>query len=251
MWYVVQTMSGEEQDCIRLCKQRINRNLYQEMFVPMYINKMHFRKAWHDIKKPLFPGYFFIDTQSIDSVVKELAKVEHFTKVLRKAEAVSPVTPEEQEFLQSMMDENHTILCSVGFLVGEKICITEGPLRNHYGLIQKIDRHRRIAKLEINFFGRPTPAEVGLEVLARLTEEEFRELKKKKLATYDEQKNPPEEQEDKKKTRVEILSGVFSGMTGQFQSANPEKDEWHVQVEIFEKPTEVVFSKEEIRFCED
>ena len=138
MWYVVQTMSGEEHKCVQLCEQRIDQSLYREMFVPMYVRKMHFKKEWHDIPKTLFPGYFFVDTDAVDPVMEQLAKVERFTKVLRKAEAVSPVTEEEQAFLQNMMDENHTVRCSVGFIVGEKICITDGPLRNHYGLIKKL-----------------------------------------------------------------------------------------------------------------
>lgn len=250
MWYVVQTMSGEEQDCLQVCKNKVDASVYKEMFVPMYINKKHFRKQWHDIAKPLFPGYFFIDTDDIEPVLEELGKVQRFTKVLRNADAVSPVTPEEQEFLQSMMDENHTILCSVGFIVGEKICVTEGPLRNHYGLIKKINRHRRVAILEIDFFGRKTPAEVGMEVLARLTEEEFQELKQKKMAIYEEDQSHIEEQEKQKESKVKILSGVFEGMIGTFRSANAEKDEWHVMVDLFDTPTEVVFSKEEIRFCD-
>ena len=220
------------------------------MFVPMYIRKIHFKKEWHDIRKTLFPGYFFVDTENIEPVLEQLAKVERFTKVLRKAEAVSPVTEEEQTFLQNMMDESHTVQCSVGFIVGEKICITDGPLRNHYGLIKKIDRHRRIAKLEINFFGRPTPAEVGLEVLARLTEEEFQKLKQEKIATYGEEE-ATDRKEQPDETEVEIVSGVFAGMKGKFRSANAEKDEWYVKVELFDTPTEVIFSREEIRFWKD
>lgn len=241
MWYVIQTMTGEEHECVRLCKKRIKSSFYREIFVPMYIDKMHFRKEWHDIKKPLFPGYFFIDTEEIEPILQDLKKLGRFARALKNADAVTPITAEEQQFLQDMMNEEYTIHCSTGFIIGDKICITEGPLRNHYGLIKKVDRHRRVAKLEIDFFGRMTPAEVGLEILARLTEEEFQELKGKKI---EEQKCS---QKDSAGRHVQIISGVFAGMSGELASVDEEKGEWRVRIDLFGAPSEVVFSKEEIR----
>ena len=243
MWYVVQTTSGEEQTTMDVCKARLNPLLYKEMFVPMYIDKMHFRKQWHDVKKVLFPGYFFVDTKDIEAVLKELRQVSRLTKVLKSADVVSPISEEEQEFLKGMMNEEHIVECSTGFIVGDRICITDGPLRNHYGIIKKVDRHRRTAKLEINFFGRMTPVEIGLEILARLTEEQFEKLKEDKLATYKKQSagaGYPQER------LVKIKSGVFAGMQGALVNTNEKKDEWRVRIELFENPTEVVFSREEI-----
>lgn len=252
MWYVIQTVSGKEQSCAGLCRARIDSSLYNKIFVPMYIDKLHFKKEWHDVKKVLFPGYFFIDTDNIEAVLKQISGIEIFAKVLKNAEKTAPINNEEKLFLQTMMDDRHVIHCSRGFIIGEKICITEGPLRNHYGLIKKIDRHRRIAKLEINFFGRLTPAEVGLEILARLTEQEFQELREKNKGLYCETESGKElqpKQINRPYSRVNIKSGVFAGMSGIFQSGNTEKDEWHVKINLFDTPTEVVFSREEISFC--
>lgn len=252
MWYVIQTVSGKEQSCAGICRARIDSSLYNRIFVPMYIDKLHFKGKWHDVKKVLFPGYFFIDTEEIDAVSDIISGIELFAKILKNAEKPSPIHSEEKNFLQSMMDDEYIIHCSKGFIIGEKICITEGPLRNHYGLIRKIDRHRRTANLEINFFGRMTPAEVGLEVLARLTEDEFRELKEKSMGIYCGNVSEKEIQPKQKKlshSKVNIKSGVFAGMSGVFQSGNTEKDEWHVKVNLFDTPTEVVFSREEISFC--
>ncbi len=236
MWYVVQTTSGQEQDCLAVCRAKIDSSLYKEMFVPLYIDKMHFRKQWHDVKKVLFPGYFFVDTDDIDDVSKELSHIDRLTKVLRNAEKIAPIQKKEQEFLRGMMNEEYIVECSKGFILGDRVCITEGPLRNHYGFIQKVDRHRRIAKLEINFFGRLTPVEVGLEIVARLTEEQFEKLKKDRLETY----------EDAGEKSVRIKSGVFAGMQGILLNTNEKKDEWRVRIELFEHPTEVVFARDEI-----
>ena len=246
MWYVIQTVPGQEQECAELCRVKVNQALYKEMFVPSYIRKMHFKKQWHDVKKVLFPGYFFVDTEKIDAVLKELASLPRLTKALRNAELVSPITAEEQKFLSSMLDQEHVMNCSTGLIIGSRICITEGPLRNHYGFIRKIDRHRRTARLEINFFGHPTPVEAGLEILARLTEEEFEKLKADSLETYAEISECRETEEIWKEKSVRIKSGIFAGMHGILVSKNETKDEWRVRILLFENPMEVVFSGKEI-----
>lgn len=246
MWYVIQTTSGEEQHCLALCKAKLDKSLYKEMFVPMYVDKMHFKKKWHDVKKVLFPAYFFVDTEDINAVQEEMAHIDRLTKTLRNAEMVAPIREEEQEFLQSLMNSEYVVECSTGFIIGDRVCITEGPLRNHYGFIRKIDRHRRIAKLEINFFGRQTPVEVGLEILARLTEEQFQKLKRDKLESYSQFQTEEKADKDPEETFVRVKTGVFADMQGVLLSKNEKKDEWRVKIELFEYPTEVVFSREEI-----
>ena len=235
MWYVVQTLAGQEEECAALCRAKADLSLYKEMFVPLYIRKMHFQKQWHDVKRALFPGYFFIDTEEIDPILEELAGLPRLAKVLRNADRAAPVTKEEQAFLAGMMDEEHVVDCSKGLVIGNRVCITEGPLRGKSGMIRKIDRHRRTAGLEVELFGRPTPVEAGLEILARLTEEEFEE---KKAASLEEAGTEGE--------AVLVKSGGFAGMRGSLISRNEETDEWRVGLRLLEGTVEAVFSGEEI-----
>ena len=62
MWYVIHTMSGLEQKCMQQCQEYIDETAYHEMFIPIYKTKKHFKKEWHEVEKPLFPGYLFVDT---------------------------------------------------------------------------------------------------------------------------------------------------------------------------------------------
>lgn len=72
---------------------------------------------------------------------------------MRDGELVSPITQEEQAFLSAMMDKDHIVKYSEGFLIGKTVCITQGPLRNYQGNIKNIDRHRRIAKIDVPILG--------------------------------------------------------------------------------------------------
>ena len=73
MWYVIHTMSGLEQKCKQQCQQYIDQTAYREMFIPMYKTKKHFKQEWHEVAKPLFPGYLFVDTDDIDTVIKGMS----------------------------------------------------------------------------------------------------------------------------------------------------------------------------------
>ena len=46
---------------------------------------------------------------------------------------------------------------------------------------------------------------------------------------------------------MKIKSGVFAGMQGILLDTNEKKDEWRVRIELFEHPTEVIFSRDEIQ----
>lgn len=149
MWYVIHTMSGLEQKCMQQCQEYIDEAVYHEMFIPMYKTKKHFKKEWHEVEKPLFPGYLFVDTDEIEPIMTGLKQFRQYTKLLKDGDVISPVKKEEQDFLALMMDKNHIVQYSEGFLIGDEVYITSGPLRKIPGWIKSVDRHRRTAKMEI------------------------------------------------------------------------------------------------------
>lgn len=240
MWYVIHTVSGQEQKCLQQCGIYVDRNNYNEMFIPRYIAQKHFKKEWHEVEKTLFPGYLFVDAEKIEPVIKGLKKFRQYTKVLRDGEIVSPITEQEQQFLSAMMDQKHLVRYSEGFLIGEKVCITTGPLRNYEGYIRTVDRHRRVAKLEIPIFDRPTPVEVGFGAIKRVSEKEFRCMVEQNI-----QKHKKISREEP--GQIKVLRGVFKGMTGKFLHADVGQDEWTVGLELFGVETKVMFRREEIK----
>lgn len=165
MWYVIQVMSGEEHEKEQLFKKLIlNRDgrTYDKIFVPMYVRKKRYQGKWHEEQKVLFPGYIFVDTSDIELFCQYLAKVPGFKKVLRDADEIAPITEEEKAYLLSMMDEHYIVQISVGYLIGDKICITEGALKNYQGSIYRIDRHRRTAQLMVNLLAAKRRWKLGL-----------------------------------------------------------------------------------------
>lgn len=56
---------------------------------------------------------------------------------------------------------------SSGIIENDRVRILSGPLMGMEGNIRRIDRHKRIAYLEIEMFGRTVEMKVGLEIIKK------------------------------------------------------------------------------------
>ena len=54
-----------------------------------------------------------------------------------------------------------------GYLQGDKIIVTEGPLQGMESHIRRIDRHKRLAWLTIDVLGESREIAVGLEIIRK------------------------------------------------------------------------------------
>lgn len=252
MWYVIHVPTGKEEAIKEMCMERLNRALYNDIFILRYTRKMKLGGKWQDVIKNLFPGYLFIDTENIIQVKVELAKVKVMTKVLGSDNEPVPVSKEEQEFLQSLIDDEYIVRMSTGFIIGDQIALTEGPLKNTRGVIRKINRHKREAEIDVNLFGTITSAVVGLEVVKKITAEEFESVQKTCGDTETDGNDTIEETNSSHTntgTKVRILSGVFKGMTGKLLTPIEEVDslnEVEVEVLVFDSPAKVIMNTNSI-----
>jgi transcriptional antiterminator NusG len=57
---------------------------------------------------------------------------------------------------------------SKGFIIGDKIIVTSGPLKGRESIIRKIDRHKRRAEIEVAFLGDIRRINVALEVISKV-----------------------------------------------------------------------------------
>lgn len=243
MWYVIQTMTGEEHHFVELCKIQIPEiEQMGRLFIPTIVTQKHYQKKWHMVKKNMFPSYVFIDTEDIDLFYKKLNAISCFSKILKTGDDIVSVTEEEKEFLQSMMDQDYCVNYSQGFLIGNEVVVTEGALINQRGRIRKIDRHRRIAELEISLFSRPTKVEVGFGAFAKVSEEEWEEIRQEHM---DRQRENVERAEEGQ--QIQVKTGVFEGMRGKVLGWKCGGRQCQVEMNIFGAATKVLFQREEIQ----
>ena len=90
------------------------------------------------------------------------------TKLLgNDGKEIYPIYPQEALFLSRFSTESHLVDFSKGYINGDTITIIEGPLMGLEGYIKKIDRHKRIAYVDINLLGKVSTVQVGLEIIKK------------------------------------------------------------------------------------
>lgn len=167
-WYVIQVRSGHEKEIAEKCRFLISKDILEECFIPEYVAKKKFKGKWHNVRSLLFRGYVFLISDHIDELFNELKKIPDYTKIIgKKKDTIYSLKNEEIEFLKTFGKDEHLVEMSIGFIKGEHIHITEGPLQGKEGLIVKIDRHKRIAYIHVNIFNEETIAKVGLEIISK------------------------------------------------------------------------------------
>lgn len=167
MWYVMQVTPGGEKKTVQMCQHIVEDDYIEEIFVPEIEQMKRFRGEWHKVKKIMFPGYVFVSTQKELDLYENLKSVPTLTKILKTGEDITPVTPREEDFINKLIGKDKVAEVSVGYIEGDKLIVSEGPLIGMEGLVKKIDRHKRIAVLQMEMFGNLTEVTMGLEVLSK------------------------------------------------------------------------------------
>lgn len=169
MWYVIQVVGGQEHAVVHQVEKLVDGDTYRSCFVPSYEIKKRLQGEWCYRREILFPGYVFVDTRTPNDFSKELNNVSRMTKLLHSGdERFIPLADNEKTLISAFVgNDDHVMKMSEGIIEGDEIVILKGPLMNHVGLVKKIDRHKRLAYLEILMCGRSTTIKAGLEIVRK------------------------------------------------------------------------------------
>ena len=104
MWYVIQTMTGKEEELTEVLDKMLPQTICEKSFLIKRETCWRL-KGEHKIQKEiLFPGYVFVKTQTPETLYYQLKKVPKLSKLLSDGEEeFLPVREDEQEFLESLI----------------------------------------------------------------------------------------------------------------------------------------------------
>ncbi|MBR5337939.1 MAG: hypothetical protein IK152_08135 [Lachnospiraceae bacterium] len=166
MWYVIQTVTGEEPRVKALLEAFAEQGICKTCFVPLYEEVRRSHGEYRIFFKRLFPGYLFVETEDPEAVYATLRKVPEFTRLLgaqvkEEEKVFIPITEVEQEFLGSILEDG-VVHVSYIRMEGKRIDKVVGPLSGYRNHIVKLDIPHRRAIVEIDIFGRRRRARFGL-----------------------------------------------------------------------------------------
>lgn len=166
--FVVQVIGGQEDRAAALIA-KIAQGAVEDCFVPKR-EVMHRKSGqWHRILEKLFPGYVFVQTSTPEQVREVLGRLPAFTRMLTFAgDACLPLTADEVAWINATTNaDTHVMEMSEGVIEGDRVVVACGPLKGREASITRIDRHKRLAWVGMDMFGRHKTIRVGLEIVSK------------------------------------------------------------------------------------
>jgi transcriptional antiterminator NusG len=170
-WFVIHTLSGQEQKVKESIEKRIKTEemgeYIREVLVPMErVAEVRGGKKTVSTRK-LYPGYVFIDMVLLDENNRIVEKPWYFIRDTPGiigfvgGDRPTPAPQEEIDGIKAKIAESEeTERPKVHFEVGETVKINDGPFLNFSGVIEEIDPERGKLKVTVSIFGRNTPVEL-------------------------------------------------------------------------------------------
>src|SRR6187397_402943 len=170
-WFVLHTLSGQEQKVKESIEKRIKpeemAEFINEVLVPMEkVAEVRSGKKTVTTRK-LYPGYVFVDMVLLDDNKRIIEKPWYFIRDTQGiigfvgGDRPTPASMDEIDSIKAQMsDSEDREKPKVQFEVGETVKINDGPFLNFSGVIEEIEPERGKLKVTVNIFGRNTPVEL-------------------------------------------------------------------------------------------
>ena len=285
MWYVIQTMSGQESKVCLWINTFVDNSLFERCFVPLYEDVWRKGGIGHISVKKMFPGYIFLETDTPDRVymaLKELPKMSRLLYMPEDDEAKDfmALYPEEEKLFDSILSDGILRVSYIRVNKHREISTVIGPLEKYQSNIKKVDIPHRYAIVEIPILGEIKTIKFGLW-LDIDPEISWIEVAKARLAEDDNTgaSHIPEDvrpenvwdwrswQEINESRRVKTndeemcgykvgdmivnITGVYGDLPFEVIKVSPKKNSLTVSVMLFGNATRVEMSLDDIRLADE
>ena len=162
IWYILQCPDENTAGWIRFCKENIREDVLKDAFVLSYERMKRYQGDWHLEWDNVFSGCIFLETEELDALSEELLQNEILSQHLQEGRGLQRISGKAESLLQEFSGKSHQIPMSRGVIRKGITIVTEGPLRGREQWITRIDRHKRLAFL--NLILGTAPMKAGLEI---------------------------------------------------------------------------------------
>lgn len=173
-WYALHVQTGKEE----LVRNRIEHAFSSQELLPVVPKRMLQEKnqgIFREVCRILFPGYVFIRTWMNVDTYYMLKEIPNLYSLLNKYNyenssdsQFSHIDLEEMAVIVQLIGQDDTIACSTLYEENMQVKVLKGPLLGKEGLIKKIDKRKKRARIALEFLGKEIRLDVGIEWLAPL-----------------------------------------------------------------------------------
>ena len=175
MWYVMQVISGQENRIVFLVEKMISHKILESCFIPVRRLRKKFHGTWQEVTEKLFPGYVFMISEQPRLLYEELKQIPALTRLLGRCEEYfTSLTEKDVRMLEKLRNGtggNGNLEVEISRIAvdeGNQIRILSGPLADLEGQIRKVNLHKRIAVVEVEFMGNQLLVHLGVEMVEKI-----------------------------------------------------------------------------------
>jgi transcription antitermination factor NusG/acyl carrier protein len=176
-WYAIFVVNGKEEEVKRLIYERLGRSTV-ELCVPKRKVPEKRNGIFYDSIRIVFPSYVFIHTTMCNDVYYKIRQIPNVIALLNfrnkkdilhsafnEEDNYRDISDREMEFILRILNDEEIIEYSYILLRNEKVAVISGPLKGLEGRIKKIDKHKKRAKLQLDFLGGEKLIDIGVEFI--------------------------------------------------------------------------------------
>lgn len=169
-WYTVKVQSNRERSVSEKLKMEMMRDFKEEVNVLIPSQTLSMMKNGKVQKKEqlLYPGYIFVETQSIDKVLHFSKMINGMNNVLKDPQG-NPIIMRNSEIerMTGEVEERKSSADKGLYAIGQEVSIINGPFATFRGKIQTIDYEKDKLKIEVSIFGRATIVDLTLADISK------------------------------------------------------------------------------------
>ena len=153
LYYVIQVKSRGEKKYLELAEAIVRpRNI--SVFWPRRNLRVRRAGLWHNVQSPIFPGYVFLETDSIGpELYWALKRVPGFVRFLRQNQDIQPMPERDARILATLLSLGEVVSKSTAtFDRNNRIRIVEGPLKGMEGRIVRVNRRKGRIKVKLDLY---------------------------------------------------------------------------------------------------
>lgn len=167
-WYVVQVKGGREAATVAALRQVAGEGVLEECFSPRWRTQRKVRGAWESVERLLLPGYVIAVTDFPLELDDALRRIPGFARLLRNEQGFASLDRDEVAWIgRHALGADRVIPLSKAVKAGDEVVVVEGPLKDRWFKVARIDRRRATAYVEIDFLGRKKEVPIGLMIVAK------------------------------------------------------------------------------------
>jgi transcription antitermination factor NusG len=158
-WYAAFTLPRHEKRVVEHCAER-----QIESFLPLYRVKHRWKnRCTPTVELPLFPNYLFVRIDPGERV--QVLKLPGVLWIVSSGRQLSSVPDDYITWLRSGLLAHQIEPYPGGVDVGDRVCITTGPMAGMHGILNRQKNKLRVV-ITLEMIGRRVAVEVGAEEIS-------------------------------------------------------------------------------------